>query len=546
MKKLIFVFLILFSSCVFSLELTGLDYVDSDSFSRTITETQAVITLKQGMQATATAESIQKAEGFEKEVVLILEENSKLFNKENSDLIISEITLVLKGADIYSRGKNFYASVLVVEEPSVSSPYYSSINSSGADGETGTWNGPLKELNNGECGNCTNYNKVCAIDSDSRKAKKGKNAGNILIDFAEIKADVSFLSKGGKGGNGANGKDEAVIGTGVFQYSIRGGNGADGGNAGKITINELNLLDGLLGFNVSGGEGGSGGSGGEGGEGGDNTGAGDAHDGGDGGNGGNAGKIEINKLINVSSSEIQIFSLGGQPGSGGSGGKTLDWMGCDAQNGLNGQKGFSGEVILTDLKGTAPKQIKSGSILLDGFLSEKISFLTGTNYSALTENNSGNLLINACGFSGEGMQLTEQGFPQISFSADILEVKSWNPLLLFDKTLLNAGNLLAVKDDSCNLTPRKLMRIPFNGRIKDKQNNLVESGSVKDIQIINSLTNEIEFEDSFERSFSNGVFSTLITAELYSNSFYEISFSVCSDNECDDFAFQFFTWKRLW
>lgn len=125
----------------------------------------------------------------------------------------------------------------------------------------------------------------------------------------------------------------------------------------------------------------------------------------------------------------------------------------------------------------------------------------------------------------------------LSFRVTALSPVSLSDLLKAEITLLD--------DESVCPEGICLMEIPFNGRIKDSEGQSIQNGTVKNIEIKNSL-GETVFEDAMEKSFSDGMFSTVIEGYFYPNSLYGIEFDVCDNSgKCDSFSFQFFTWKRL-
>ncbi|MFH1664446.1 MAG: hypothetical protein ABH986_06640 [archaeon] len=539
MKKLVLLFLLFFSASAFSLEILGLNYTTDSGVFVDSNATHFVVNIKEDSIVYAT-EVIRRDPSSEKQIHIVLHEGSTLFNPDGADLKIdSNIVVLMQGiyakpAKIDSQGKNLIIdSNLFIQGNSV-------ISSSGLNGANGSWHGPDDE---GDCGKCGNYNFKCSIDNDSshRYAKPGGNAGNLLMKNVFVFDDVNFSANGGDGGVGAYGcnEDQGSPCEGDGQEAIRGGNGGNGGNAALIEVENLFAVTGLVNFNASGG------GGGHGGEGGDNGSCGGAHDGGDGGNGGNStGKILINNLTN-DSAEIRVFLNRGVAGTRGAKGTDDGGMcGCNGADGRHGSAGSStADFSLPVLTGFAPKLVSARNIEIKAKVLEDLVFFAGTKYTALSDIN-----VSGCRIKGNGTELTDESEEQISMTARTLDVNVWNPAWFFDRVKLS-GKLFYSKNNACVLNQRQLMAIPFNGRIRT-----VSTGIIKDIKITNSVSNQIEFIDLDElgvpkkRLFSDGVFSAELNAELYPNFFYKIQFTVCNSSEssCENFAFDFFTWKRLW
>ena len=525
MKKLVLFFVLFFCSFAFAC-IDGLNFTIGNNFEGPVyTDGICTLTLKEGKTAEATAEVISS--DYAGDVFLILRDDSTLLNMQDHDLKIeSNIAIKMQGvsgqsATISSRGKNLTIDAdLLIEGSSV-------VSSSGEDGADGSWHGPKDEGD--RCKECAG-DAYCAIDNDSghqsQRAKSGGNAGILLINNIVVNESLILSASGGKGGQGAWGHNEG----GGGQEAVGGGRGASGGNSNEITVNNMIIEQGTVTFIAIGGDGGNGGKGGT------NQGAGDGHDGGYGGNGGNSvGEIKILKLENPLS-KVNVFIGVGKKGLGGQGAH-------DACSGLNGAEGIiqndlSGNFSVTNLSGYAPFVIESANnVLVKGGYSEDIDFFANSNYTA------GNTIdFTACRLGGEGINLDDEGNQQISMTANIVDFNVWNPLRFFDRVQLTVLEpFIHHKNNDCDLNPKKTMTIPFNGRIHNQN-----EGIVKDIKIINLKSGETEFSVP-DKTFSNGIFSHEITANLYVNFFYRIEFTVCNNsNLCELFGFNFFTWKVLW
>jgi hypothetical protein len=562
MKKLLLFFVLLFSSFVFA-GVTGLNYwsgkfdVPSDNPPDTYT-----LILRSNQETEATGEVVSSDDN--RKVLLILEPGSKILNKANSNLTFdSSVTVIMKGATIHSRGKN-----LSIENLEVLSGF-NLVSSSGENGQNGTYRGDKDEE---YCGRNCAIHPGCSTDCDLddlsscigldvkskddiipyRKfpfeyplkwiqcyqlycnrdgaAKSGQYAGVLFVATAIVKADVNFSANGGNGGNGIQGCGEKEEGCGE---AIRGGNGGEGGNAATVEIENLIVEQGKVNLNAVGGNGGNGGKGG-------NDIGKDDHDGGWGGNGGASGMIKVANLDN-NAAEINVFSLPGRGGLGGKKGGGNDTRSCRGRDGMEGLS--KGDFILSSSSGILPKKIYARNIFIEAAPSEDLVFLPDTNYNALEKTR-----LKGCRISGKGAELSSDATEQISIATKDLDLNVWNPLKFFDRVLLSvAGSVISYKNESCNLNPKRVMVLPFNGRIKDKTTgDFVSEGVVKGIRIVNLFSGMEEFADSSEIAFFNGIFSTEIQAELYSNTLYRIEFVVCSANNCENFGFNFFTWKRLW
>jgi len=528
MKKLVLFFILFFCSFAFASSINGLDY-SGDNFEAVYDNNTFILTLKEGKTAEAKAEVISS--DYDGDVFLILKDDSVLLNKEGHDLKIdSDITIKMQGisgqpATINSRGNNLTIDGNILIEGS------SVISSSGEDGANGTWRGPKDEedrCRHDDDSGC-NAQRPCSPDSDlshgAQAAQPGSDAGTLSIKNIVVldETSVSIIADGGKGGNGADGWSEHDGGR--DQEAIGGGNGKKGGNAGLIKINNLTATNALIMLFSSGGQGGNGGMGG-------NDIGDDDHLGGLGANGGNSNSIEIINLNN-SATKIKVVSLVGE---GGKGGWTGDWTRCSGINGSAGQP--LGNFSLTNLSGYAPFVINfANNVLIKGGYSEDIDFFADTVYTV------GNKIdFTGCRLGGEGIELDEEGNQQISMTANAIDVNVWNPITFFDRVELTVLETPVFnRNIDCDLNPKYEMTIPFNGRIHNQN-----EGIVKDIKIINLKSGETEFSVP-DKTFSNGVFSHEITAELYVNFFYRIEFTVCNNNNlCELFGFNFFTWKRLW
>ncbi len=199
------------------------------------------------------------------------------------------------------------------------------------------------------------------------------------------------------------------------------------------------------------------------------------------------------------------------------------------------------DLKLCAVSGLFPKKIVSeGSIKIYATTLADLNFLQDTNYFS-----DSNIFVSGCRVNGEENS--------VNFRGNFISAKVLNPLKFF--SVINHVSLSlppqAEINDKCNLNPKFNMSIPFNGRIKDTSGNFLD-GYVTSIKIINLVSNLSEFEDKQDnvfrqRQFSGGMFSETINAFLYVNSMYKIEFRVCnSSNNCEDFSFNFFTWKKLW
>ncbi len=531
MKKLfLFLFFVLFfCSFAYSAVLTGLDW-DTPKFEKITDDESFILTIKSGETVEATDFTIKKEAGYSKNIFLIFGADSKLINKAGTALKIdSSITVIMNGASgspavIHARNTNLTIDAnLLIKGNSI-------ISSSGEDGNNGVWHGPKDE---GGCGRCGNYDTRCSIDNDSRRATSGNNAGILYIKNVLVEADAVFSSAGGHGGNGTWGNNEGSGG----QDAIRGGNGGKGGNGNSLIIDNLIAVKGSINLNTSGGNGGNGGKGGN------NNGCGGAHDGGDAGNGGNSGEVKVFNTVNKSS-KINITVNGGLKGIGGKRGTDDGGIcGCNGDKGRNGLSGTgTGDALLYDLTGFSPWNITAKNIMIKAKPLGNIDFFPDTIYSS-----SETFDFTACRLGGAGMELSVNGnevSEQIKINAAAFDVNVWNPLKFFDRVLFTAGVSLSVnKNFSCNLNPKYDMQIPFEGRIHN-----IQEGFIKDIKIVNFATGQTEFEDLSQKDFFNGFFSSVLNANLYSNTAYKIYFKVCNSNGslCEQFVFDFFTWRRLW
>lgn len=157
--------------------------------------------------------------------------------------------------------------------------------------------------------------------------------------------------------------------------------------------------------------------------------------------------------------------------------------------------------------------------------------------------------INSCEIKGQALipYLDAEGelAEKIFVSGKIIKVNVWNPLVFFDGVFFTAEQeLIHSKNYSCNRIQPYLMNIPFNGRIRNPTYGTVKNIILTDV-FLQTEVQETLVED--EIPFSNGIFSALIKASLYPNSFYRIDFDVCNvSNDCENFFFNFFTWRVLW
>ncbi len=396
--------------------------------------------------------------------------------------------------------------------------------------------------------------------------KKAGKTAKISISGKTFVSENSSLEIDASGGNGGNGADGIYV-AGSCTNNLNGTNAGNAGNGNEIILKWLVLADSAeILLDVNGGNGGIGGIGIQGGSNGSD------------GLGGNAGKISIKRFF-AGDSKMNFTALKGT-------GRELVSLtdgnvsikGCDLKD-LTFEKCDSGVFELRsndifDLTETLQEICVVPEIdflfncdcFQEDLTSTNVIFsLTGSIKDFAGENLSGSLSnFNLTKESGEA--IVSDSFPKDFFNGFFnfsfgkgqpifsdpemkLDFSPLHYLLKFTASSSGLSDLLAGSfslidywDEFCG---KYQMKIPFNGRIRKANGSIVQEGTIKNIKITAKDSGETTLIAE-EISFSGGVLSAELNAELYPDTFYLIEFDVCENVVCESFEFDFFTWKKLW
>ncbi len=386
-----------------------------------------------------------------------------------------------------------------------------------------------------------------------------KASGTIEVigkTFVSSGSELILDSSGGNGGNGADGFEESDN-----CKELDGQAGASGSNGSEILLHDLFLEDlSKISFNSSGGDGGTGG-----------TSVAPRADGLD-GSGGNAGNITVNKTLIEGTPELNFSVLKGTGLIDGLD-AGIEITGCNLLNlqvsvceaetftiNSNDANFLMDELVAGACAGTET-QIQAGpNSFCEGQPNkmQAIFSLTGTVKTFDGENLFGSLgdfdlrkeLGEEISYDLFGSSNFYDGFFNFIFGDTEgvpleLDFGSFTYLLSFLVNIthpIDTSETLKGNFSLVSTYEKKLMRLPFNGRVKD-----IVQGRVDDIEIIDPESNTVVYT-KVPQNFSNEKFSITLMPGIYPNKLYKIKFRVCNvaTSQCNSFEFNFFTWKKLW